>query len=159
MKLKILVAGNNASRNKFFLSLGQYFKFDQAGASINSLGTGTYKFRLENCDIELFYLEDHVALQKNYKKYGKGSTGIIFLDADSETITKLRAACGHDVAYVSHNGGNINAIKGLKVLFKRMQEQKDAADRAKHALFQASVLHVQVSVPDDHSKNHGPAGP
>jgi len=159
MKLKILVAGNNTSRHHFFLSLSQFIKFDQAGASINSLGTGTYKFRLEKCDIELLYLEDHESLQKNYKKYGKGSTGIIFLDADNETITKLREACGYDVAYVSHFGAKIDAMKGLAVLFKRMQEQKEAADRARHGHFPPPVVNAHVPVPDINPKKHGPSGP
>ena len=155
MKLKILVAGNNISRQNFFVSLGQFIKFDQAGASINALGTGTYKFKLEKCDIELLYLEDHKPLQKNYKKYGKGSTGIIFLDADYETIEKLRAACGNDVAYVSHRGSEIDAIKGLMVLFKRMQAQREAAAKARHGHFQPSIDNAGSA---EDLKNHGPSG-
>ncbi len=157
MKIKILVAGDNDSRHQFFVSLGKIIKFEQAATSLNSLGTGTYKFKLEGHEIELMYLEDHAKVGKNFHRYAKGSVGIIFVDATDEVIDGLRATCGQDVPYAGYRGGgNPDPIKLLRILFERISAKREAAARAQHGQFQMPDV---IKRDSEDAKKHGPSGP
>lgn len=136
MKIKILLAGNNASRHQFLRSLGTHVTFKQAGASINIVGTGTYTFRLGDDDIEVMYIEDCKELQKNYKNYAVGAKAIIFVDADEETEKLLRTACPKHTPVAKNLPGKvIDGMAGIKLAVDKCHARQAKLSTNPHAQF------------------------
>lgn len=147
MKIKILLAGNNASRHQFLQSLGKQVSFKQAGASVNIVGTGTYTFRLGDDDIEVMYIEDCKELQKNYKKYAVDAKAIIFVDADEETERLLTAACPKHTPVAKNTPGKvIDGMAGIKVAVAKVHARQTRLAGNPQTVFQSPVAKKTESV-------------
>lgn len=127
MKIKILLTGSNDSSLKFLQSLHAEVIFTQSAWSLNKLGTGTYKFRLGNDDIEIMRVEDHQLPQSNLKSYAADVNGIILLAADQQAADKFIAALPKDTPLAIHLGDSkVDGMKGVKIIVDKCHaRQKD----------------------------------
>ena len=160
MKIKILLTGNDGSRHQFFKALLQQVTCEQAAASLNVVGTGTYRFKLEKDDIEILYVENHPLLKKNIKKYAIGVNAVILLDADQDTEEKIAAACPAIPVCKNTPGKQIDALNGVKLAVKKVYARQASLAENPQTIFHGSVTKKTESaaianvVPQSQSVNY-----
>ena len=148
MKIKILLTGNNESRIKFLQSLQSQVTFTQAAASVNIVGTGTYKFRLDNDDIEIMYIEDHPLLKKNFKNYAIDAHAMILVDADQDTTELLKAAFPKATPLAIHvGGGEINGMNGVKAIVDKCHTRQNRLTSNPSAQFSKKPVDTKTESP------------
>lgn len=148
MHIKILLIGSNESSQLFTQSLHAEVIFTQSAWSLNMLGTGTYKFRLGNDDIEIMRIEDHQLPLSNLKSYSEDASGFIYLAANQQAADAFIAALPKGAPLAIHVGdGEINAMNGVKAVVTKCHARQKKLSSNPNAQFAKKPVDKKTEAP------------